>query len=125
MTSPTPDLIPDLAPQDFLGTYGTLASGRANHHQLDGWKADGHATRSRNARKRRLGRRLRLPRPRAQSGGPAVEVAAFESADLPAHSSRLDEFEGPGYVRVATTVSNAPGQIEAFIYVLRSQPSTS
>ena len=42
-----------------------------------------------------------------------------------AHSSRLDEFEGPGYVRVATTVSIAPGQIEAFIYVLRSQPSTS
>ena len=56
---------------------------------------------------------------------PAVEVAVFESADLPAHSSRLDEFEGPGYVRVATTVSIAPGQIEAFIYVLRSQPSTS
>jgi gamma-glutamylcyclotransferase (GGCT)/AIG2-like uncharacterized protein YtfP len=54
-------------------------------------------------------------------GGPAVHVHVFESADLPAHWSRLDDVEGPGYQRVVTTVHTPAGEIDACIYVLRAQ----
>jgi gamma-glutamylcyclotransferase (GGCT)/AIG2-like uncharacterized protein YtfP len=52
------------------------------------------------------------------SDGAVVEVHVFESVDLPAHWSRLDEFEGPGYRRVATTVHTPSADVRAFIYVL-------
>jgi gamma-glutamylcyclotransferase (GGCT)/AIG2-like uncharacterized protein YtfP len=54
-----------------------------------------------------------------------VEVQVFESADLPAHWARLDQFEGSGYRRVPTTVSTTTGRLDAFIYVLRSEPAAS
>jgi gamma-glutamylcyclotransferase (GGCT)/AIG2-like uncharacterized protein YtfP len=50
--------------------------------------------------------------------GEDVAVEVFESTELPAHWSRLDEFEGPGYERVVTTVWTASGEIDASIYVL-------
>jgi gamma-glutamylcyclotransferase (GGCT)/AIG2-like uncharacterized protein YtfP len=50
--------------------------------------------------------------------GPAVDVDLFESADLPQHWARLDEFEGSGYQRVITTVSTEKGERSAWIYVL-------
>ncbi|MCA2213010.1 methyltransferase domain-containing protein [Jidongwangia harbinensis] len=105
-----------------LATYGTLAPGRPNHHHLAdlhgrwltgevhgrlveaGWGAD-------------LGYPALIPDP----AGPAVPVQVLESADLPAHWSRLDEFEGPGYRRVTTTVSTAHGDVTASIYVLRER----
>jgi gamma-glutamylcyclotransferase (GGCT)/AIG2-like uncharacterized protein YtfP len=53
--------------------------------------------------------------------GPPVEVVVFESPDLPAHWSRLDRFEGPGYRRVTTTVRTRAGDLEASVYILRVQ----
>jgi hypothetical protein len=53
--------------------------------------------------------------------GSAIDVLVFESDDLPAHWSRLDEFEGSGYERVATTVSTSDGDLETSIYVLRHE----
>jgi gamma-glutamylcyclotransferase (GGCT)/AIG2-like uncharacterized protein YtfP len=50
--------------------------------------------------------------------GSAIGVDVFESVDLPAHWTRLDAFEGPGYQRVATTVHTSTGDVDAFIYVL-------
>jgi gamma-glutamylcyclotransferase (GGCT)/AIG2-like uncharacterized protein YtfP len=50
--------------------------------------------------------------------GPAVDVHVLESDDLPAHWSRLDDFEGPGYERVVTTVRTPAGDADASIYVL-------
>jgi hypothetical protein len=41
--------------------------------------------------------------------GPAVDVHVFESPDLSAHWSSLDDFEGSGYRRVVTTV-RTPGR---------------
>jgi gamma-glutamylcyclotransferase (GGCT)/AIG2-like uncharacterized protein YtfP len=117
---------PPRIPRQRLATYGTLAPGRANHHQLDGLEgrwSGGHVHGT--LLDAGWGAGFGYPALVLDPEAPAVEVAVFESADLPAHWSRLDEFEGPGYVRVATTVSIAPGQIEAFIYVLRSQPPTS
>jgi gamma-glutamylcyclotransferase (GGCT)/AIG2-like uncharacterized protein YtfP len=57
-------------------------------------------------------------------GGTAIDVHVFESADLPAHWSRLDQFEGPGYNRVTTTVHTSNGDLMASVYVLR-MPLTS
>ncbi len=50
--------------------------------------------------------------------GSAIDVEVLESDDLPAHWSRLDDFEGPGYERVLTTVHTATGDVEAYVYVL-------
>lgn len=47
--------------------------------------------------------------------GPAVAAQVFESTDLPAHWPRLDEFEGPGYERVVTTVHTDAGDVDASI----------
>ncbi len=49
--------------------------------------------------------------------GPAVAVDVFESVDLPAHWTRLDAFEGPGYARVSALVDTPSGEVEASIYV--------
>lgn len=48
-----------------------------------------------------------------------IDVQVFESADLPFHGSRLDEFEGPGYRRVVTKVRLPVGEVEASVYVRR------
>jgi gamma-glutamylcyclotransferase (GGCT)/AIG2-like uncharacterized protein YtfP len=100
-----------------LVVYGTLAPGRENHHQISG-----------------LGGRW-LPgtiRGRMCEAGWAqwhdcpgmvldelaceIDVFVFESADLPSHWPRLDDFEGSDYRRIATVVQTAEGQLEAFIY---------
>ncbi|HEY6744907.1 MAG TPA: gamma-glutamylcyclotransferase [Mycobacteriales bacterium] len=113
-------------PRYRLATYGTLAPGRPNHHQLDG--LEGRWSRG-HVRGRLVdagwGASFGYPALVLEPEGPAVEVAVFESADLPAHWSRIDEFEGPGYVRVPTTVRIAQGQIQAFIYVVEFQPDGS
>jgi gamma-glutamylcyclotransferase (GGCT)/AIG2-like uncharacterized protein YtfP len=49
--------------------------------------------------------------------GAAIDVFVLESADLEAHWSRLDEFEGPAYQRVTTVVHTAGGDLAASIYV--------
>ena len=40
----------------------------------------------------------------------------LDSADLPAHWARLDDFEGEGYARIPLSVHTPDGQVEAFIY---------
>jgi gamma-glutamylcyclotransferase (GGCT)/AIG2-like uncharacterized protein YtfP len=102
-----------------LATYGTLAPGRPNHHQLDGVKgrwSRGHVRgRLTNAG---WGASLGYPALILDPDGSAIQVHVFESTDLPAHWSRLDQFEGPGYQRVLTSVHTPLGQVDAFIYAL-------
>jgi gamma-glutamylcyclotransferase (GGCT)/AIG2-like uncharacterized protein YtfP len=50
--------------------------------------------------------------------GHLVEVYLFESAELPDHWPRLDEFEGTGYRRVVTQVQTPDGELDAWIYVI-------
>jgi len=57
--------------------------------------------------------------------GSPIEVQVFESADLSAHWSRLDDFEAPSYQRVATSVHTPDGQITAAIYVLASSQTNA
>ena len=104
-----------------LATYGTLAPGRPNHHQLDG--LDGRWLEGRvygTLVDAGWGANLGYPALVLDSGGMAVDVHVFESLDLPAHWSRLDEFEGPGYDRVVTTVHTSDGTVEASIDVVRA-----
>jgi gamma-glutamylcyclotransferase (GGCT)/AIG2-like uncharacterized protein YtfP len=102
-----------------LATYGTLAPGRVNHHQLAGLKGQWQqgTVRGRLADAgwaAALGYRGLVLDPL----GPIVEVHLFESAELPDHSPRLDAFEGTGYRRVVTQVRTADGELDAWIYVL-------
>jgi gamma-glutamylcyclotransferase (GGCT)/AIG2-like uncharacterized protein YtfP len=106
---------------DRLATYGSLAPGRPNHHHVAGlegrWFAGavhGHLL------EEGWGAALGYPALLLATDGPPVAVQVLESADLHAHWATLDDFEGPGYERVLTTVHTADGDLEAYIYVHRS-----
>lgn len=102
-----------------LATYGTLAPGRVNHHQLAGlagrWLEG-------TVRGRRVaagwGADLGFPGLIPDPAGEAIAVHLFESPDLPGHWARLDAFEGPGYRRTEVVVRTALGDLDAFIYAL-------
>jgi len=102
-----------------LATYGTLAPGRANHHQLARLKGQ---WRKGTVRGRLVeagwGAALGFPGLVLDPLGPSVGVYLFESADLPHHWARLDTFEGTGYRRAITQVHTAEGALEAWIYVI-------
>jgi gamma-glutamylcyclotransferase (GGCT)/AIG2-like uncharacterized protein YtfP len=102
-----------------LATYGTLAPGRPNHHHLDGLDGrwlEGHVYGT--LVDAGWGASLGYPALILDPDGSAIDVRVFQSVDLPAHWSRLDEFEGPGYQRVVTTVHTPAGDVKASIYVL-------
>jgi gamma-glutamylcyclotransferase (GGCT)/AIG2-like uncharacterized protein YtfP len=105
-----------------LATYGTLGPGGPNDHQLDGLEGrwlegdvDGRLVAA------GWGASLGFPALILTSDGSAIHVHVFESVDLPAHWSRLDDFEGPGYQRVETTVHTSGGDVDSYIYVLGEQ----
>jgi gamma-glutamylcyclotransferase (GGCT)/AIG2-like uncharacterized protein YtfP len=102
-----------------LATYGSLAPGRANHHQvaaLRGSWREGHV------RGRLIGAgwgaALGYPALVLDPDGVDVPVHILESDDLPAYWSRLDELEGSDYQRVVVTVRTPKGEIDASIYEL-------
>jgi gamma-glutamylcyclotransferase (GGCT)/AIG2-like uncharacterized protein YtfP len=106
-------------PLQRLATYGTLAPGRPNHHQLDGVQGrwlNGHVDGM--LVDAGWGASLGYPALVLDPAGSAIGVDVFESVDLPAHWERLDAFEGPGYERVVTTVHTSTGDVDASIYVL-------
>jgi gamma-glutamylcyclotransferase (GGCT)/AIG2-like uncharacterized protein YtfP len=109
----------DRAADPRLATYGTLAPGRANHHQLAGLEGQ---WRQGTVRGRLVdagwGAALGYPGLVLDPLGPVVEVYLFESAELPDHWPRLDEFEGTGYRRVVTQVRTAGGELDAWVYVI-------
>jgi len=102
-----------------LATYGSLAPGRPNHHQLaalDGRWLEGQV-------RGRLvdagwGAALGYPALVLDPDGVDVPVHVFESDDLPQHWARLDEHEGSDYRRVVVTVRTPEGELEASIYEL-------
>jgi gamma-glutamylcyclotransferase (GGCT)/AIG2-like uncharacterized protein YtfP len=102
-----------------LATYGSLAPGRPNQHQLDGlegrWFA-GHVNGM--LVHAGWGAGLGYPALVLDPDGLDISVDVFESVDLPAHWERLDAFEGPGYQRVAVLVRTSVGDVDASIYVL-------
>jgi len=102
-----------------LATYGSLAPGRPNHHQLDGLEGrwlTGHVNGM--LLDAGWGAGLGYPALILDPDGSPIDVHVFESIGLPAHWARLDAFEGPGYQRVTTTVRTSTGDVDASIYVL-------
>ena len=101
-----------------LASYGTLAPGRVNHHQLAGLR--GHWQQG-TVRGRFVEGGWGIDHGFAglilDDAGGFVDVFLFESADLPDHWSRLDEFEGSDYRRVVAKVRTANGDLSAYIYV--------
>jgi gamma-glutamylcyclotransferase (GGCT)/AIG2-like uncharacterized protein YtfP len=102
-----------------LAAYGSLAPGRPNHHHVVGLRGRWFTGEVHG----RLveagwGAPLGYPALTLHADGSPVGVQVLESADLAAHWSRLDDFEGSGYARVLTTVHTDNGDVEAFIYVL-------
>jgi gamma-glutamylcyclotransferase (GGCT)/AIG2-like uncharacterized protein YtfP len=90
----------------------------ANHHQLDGLDGrwlKGHVNGI--LVDAGWGANLGYPALVLQADGPAIDVEVFESADLPDHWARLDDFEGDGYQRVVTTARTPTGELDASIYV--------
>lgn len=110
---------PDTNPETRLASYGSLAPGRVNHHQLSGltgqWQ---RATVKGRLLDAGWGAAIGYPGLVLDPDGADVEVFVFESADLPEHWSRLDEFEGSAYQRVVTNVYTADGELNACIYVV-------
>jgi gamma-glutamylcyclotransferase (GGCT)/AIG2-like uncharacterized protein YtfP len=106
-----------------LASYGTLAPGRSNHHQLDGLRG---AWRTGTVRGRLYpngwGAALGYPGLVLDPKGGKVEVHLFQSDDLPVHWSRLDRFEGSGYRRVVVAIETSDGGAQANIYVLAEDP---
>src|SRR5262245_30034726 len=107
------------APNTRLAVYGTLAPGRVNYHEISALKGRWQ----RGTVTGRLipsgwGAALGFPGLILDPLGPSVDVYLFDSAELPKHWSRLDEFEGSGYRRVVTTVNTNGGERSAWIYVL-------
>ncbi|WP_321476493.1 gamma-glutamylcyclotransferase [uncultured Paludibaculum sp.] len=105
-----------------LAVYGSLAPGRVNHHQISAlagaWR---RGTVRGHLRPAGWGAALGFPGLVLDPAGPEVGVDVFESAELPRHWSRLDEFEGSGYRRVVASVQTADGVVAAWIYVLAEQ----
>ncbi len=102
-----------------LATYGTLAPGRVNEHQLaelEGFWRQG-TVRGRLV-EAGWGAKLGFPGLVLDPQGEAVEVHVFESMALPDHWQRLDAFEGEGYRRVTAQVSTSDGNLDAWIYVI-------
>jgi gamma-glutamylcyclotransferase (GGCT)/AIG2-like uncharacterized protein YtfP len=100
-----------------LASYGTLAPGKINHHQLDGLEGNWTSgtirgrlvTVDRGVHKGLIGLVI-------DEGAEPVPVQIFHSADLPAHWDRLDAFEGELFRRVVATISTDDGTIEASLY---------
>jgi gamma-glutamylcyclotransferase (GGCT)/AIG2-like uncharacterized protein YtfP len=104
-----------------LATYGTLAPGRVNHHQLSELKGTWRQGTVRGwLRAAGWAATLGYPALILDARGPLVDVHLFDSLELPEHWSRLDEFEGAEYQRVVTQVHTSDGDVPAWIYVMAS-----
>ncbi len=102
-----------------LFVYGSLAPGETNHgvmSQISGKWQSAH-----------LQGNLINPNWRTEGGYPSFELnqnadwvqgMIFSSDHLPDHWSRLDAFEGQGYVRSAAIAKTRDNQlVEVFVYV--------
>jgi gamma-glutamylcyclotransferase (GGCT)/AIG2-like uncharacterized protein YtfP len=108
-----------IAAETRLATYGTLAPGRPNHHQLAALSGQWSRGRVRGKLvEAGWGASLGYPGLVLDQDGAELDVQLFQSDDLPEHWSRLDAFEGDGYRRVIASVLTADGEIDACIYVL-------
>jgi molybdopterin-guanine dinucleotide biosynthesis protein A len=102
-----------------LATYGTLAPGQVNHHQLAGLSGTWSTGTIRgHLQAEGWGAMHDCPGIRLAADGAPVEVHIFTSPDLPAHWARLDAFEGAEYRRTTTRAELPDGPVAVSIYEL-------
>lgn len=105
-----------------LATYGTLAPGRLNNHELAGLKGTWfEGTIKGTLIEAGWGADLGYPGLILDSSGDDIEVFIFDSPDLPGHWDRLDAFEGEGYQRTTTLAKTEDGAVEVSIYAIKKQ----
>lgn len=110
-------------PEHALATYGTLAPGRRNHHQLDGLEGTWLSGTVRgHLHPEGWGAALGFPGIVLDDDGAEVSVQVLVSRDLVRHWPRLDAFEGEGYRRTTVVVATATGAVQAQIYELAAAP---
>lgn len=104
-----------------LFVYGTLAPGRPNEHILGAiggtWEK---ASVTGVLRNEGWGAKMGYPGLVIDDEGEQVEGFLFSSANLSAHWTTLDEFEGIAYQRIRTKVVLADKTIvKAYVYALK------
>jgi len=116
---------PPPSPETRLASYGTLAPGRVNAHQLDDLKGQwrsgtvrGHLTQA------GWGVHLGFPGLVLDPAGDTIDVQIFDSPDLPAHWDRLDAFESEAYRRVVTGARTEHGEVAVSVYVVLGEGET-
>ncbi len=112
---------------DRLFVYGTLAPGRPNEHILaDVPGTWGPATVRGSLLQEGWGAAVGYPGIVVTEYGDQIEGFLFTSEELAAHWTRLDKFEGDGYVRVLVSVQLQDGAtVEAYVYALAVPSSGS
>jgi gamma-glutamylcyclotransferase (GGCT)/AIG2-like uncharacterized protein YtfP len=109
-----------------LAVYGSLAPGRANHSQLRDLLGEWHSGLSVTGElvRRGWGADLGYLALLWSATGPDVPVQLFVSEQLPLHWARLDEFEGPDYLRILVPVASAGVVVAvANLYAARPGPA--
>ena len=114
------------APSTRLAVYGSLAPGESNAWVLEGLRGrwlDG-TVRGR-LYEEGWGSGMGYPGFRWSRAGDVVTVKVFESPDLRRHWRRIDDFEGPDYLRSLVPVARADQSVVvANIYQIRDSPGT-
>lgn len=105
-----------------LAVYGSLAPGKENHGQLDGLSGTWQPGTVRgHLHAEGWGATMGYTALRLDPEASEVPVLVFESADLPAHWARLDDFEGEDYRREPCTVATAQGPVTACVYAVAGE----
>lgn len=102
-----------------LASYGSLAPGRPNHHQvahLGGTWSEGHV--HGHLVQAGWGAAIGFRGIGLDPAGPAVPVSLLVSDLLPGAWPDLDTLEGTDYRRVPVRVHLPEGEVDAWIYVL-------
>ena len=107
-------------PSTRLAVYGSLAPGERNQHILTpipgSWsRGSVYGTFSDTGWGTSLGFRSLV----WDAGGGEVAVQVFESSELTAHWSRIDEFEGSDYRRILVPVVTSGGILVANLFAAR------
>ncbi|KAF1709028.1 gamma-glutamylcyclotransferase family protein [Pseudoxanthomonas sacheonensis] len=105
---------------DRLFVYGSLAPGRPNAHVLAEVPGTWETATVRGAlRQQGWGAAIGYPGIVVDEGGGEVAGFVFSSGELGAHWTRLDRFEGEGYVRMLVPAKLETGTVvQAYIYAL-------
>lgn len=115
----------ELSTQHRLATYGTLAPGKTNHHELSELEGSWLTATVRGIKyETGWGAALGCPGMVPDEDGELIAVSILQSPDLPKHWARLDAFEGEEYVRTEIAATLADGStLSCFIYRLARAPA--